>query len=313
MTRSAGSLIVAMAVGLFACRPANHYLVHPRQPVDATVIWSEDVQRDELLIHLEGAQPPGPGPFPTVLVHPEGGKTAGDMRGIIWDLAGDGYLAIAADYQRRIDGEYRRNLFAWRSESDATAIVDVAVQHPEVDQQRIAVLGFSQGGVYSLLIAAYAPERIRAVVAYYPLTDFSRWLNQPQDNVFRQWAFGVIRWYFKRESGAKSEAEFQAMLREASPYDVADSIRAPVLLVHGDSDTTAPVEESQRMANQLTKDGRDVTLLVIPGGVHIFNFRQAQQAEAAWQTTLEWLAQHMAQPHPSALDLGAAMQQHDGR
>jgi dienelactone hydrolase len=294
--------MLAVAVLLSACRPANHYLVHPQQPAGGTVTWSEDIQRDQLLIHIEGAHPPGGGPFATVIVHPEGGHTAADMRGIIWDLAGQGYCAVAADYQRRIGGTYRRSLFAWRSVADATAIVDVITQHPEVDPERIAVLGYSQGGVYSLLIAAYAPDRIKAVVSYYPVTDFPHWLDQPQANPFRRSVFGIIRWFFKRESGAESEEQFQEMLRGASPYYVAESIRAPVLLIHGDRDTTAPVEQSERMAERLARDGHEVTLLVVPGGVHIFNFRQGEEAALAWEATLQWLTRHVpSTPAPSAL------------
>ena len=36
------------------------------------------------------------------------------------------------------------------------------------------------------------------------------------------------------ESGARDEAEFQAMLRQASSYYVADAIQPPVLLIHGE-------------------------------------------------------------------------------
>ena len=293
---------------LTACWSANHYLVHPQQPPAGVVTWSDDVKRDQLLVHLEGARPPGRGPFPTVLVHPEGGKTADDMKGIIWDLAGQGYLAIAADYQRLLDGRYQRNMFVWRSPSDATAIVELASTNPDVDPQRIALLGFSQGGVFSLLIAAYAPDRIKAVVSYYPVTDFPRWLGQAQPNPFRGIAFAVIRWYFRRESGAESEAEFQTMLQRASPYYVAESIQAPVLLIHGDHDTTAPVEESQRMADRLAAAGKQVKLVVVPNAVHIFNFRQPEAARTAWEATLDWLDRHVRADAGAG---GAAVESHD--
>ena len=58
-----------------------------------------------LRMHLEWAYPIGTGPFPAVLVHPDGGSTAHKMRGVIWDLACHGYLAMAADYQRLAAGE----------------------------------------------------------------------------------------------------------------------------------------------------------------------------------------------------------------
>jgi dipeptidyl aminopeptidase/acylaminoacyl peptidase len=258
--------------------------------------WCATIQRDQLLIHLEAARPPGRGPFATVLVHPEGGRMANDMKGILWDLAGRGYLAIGADYQRMIDGKPKGTLFAWRSAADVTAVLDLTRDYADVDQQRIGVLGFSQGGVYSLLIAAYAPERVRAVVAYYPVTDFPHWLGAERSGFWQRQIHDVIRWYFRRESQTNDEAEFQAMLREASPYYVADAIQAPVLLIHGERDTTAPVEESQRMADRLSALGKTVQLMVVPGAVHIFNFRQPEQAAVAWEATLQWLDRYLARP-----------------
>jgi dipeptidyl aminopeptidase/acylaminoacyl peptidase len=283
-----------LAPSLTACHYfPDHYLIYPRHVPDDVITWSQAIAREQLLVQLEGARPPGSGPFPTVLVHPEGGKTAADMKGIIWDLAGRGYVAIAADYQRCGDGACEPNLFAWRSSSDATAVVDLTKDYAVVDQTRIGLLGFSQGGVLSLLIAAYAPDRIRAVVSYYPVTDFVYWLREDRSGWWQRRIYGVVRWYFRRQSGAVNEPDFTEMLRRASPYYVADAIQAPVLLVHGERDTTAPVEESERMAERLRALGKEADLLVIPGAVHIFNFRQQREAASAWQATVEWLDRHL--------------------
>jgi dipeptidyl aminopeptidase/acylaminoacyl peptidase len=287
-------IAIAACLGLAACNYfPDHHLVHPRTQPAGVATWSDAVLAGALLIHVRGARPPGDGPFPLVIVHPEGGKTAREMEGIIWDLAQHGYAAVAADYERWIDGAYRRNLFAWRSAADVTAIVDIARSYPGVDRDRIGLLGFSQGGVISLLIAAHAPDRVAAVVSYYPVTDFPGWLGTQRSGAGERAAFGVVRWFFRRQSGAADDAEFDRMLEAASPYYVADRITAPVLLVHGDRDGTAPVDESRRMADRLAASGHPVELLVIPGGVHIFNFRQRQHAATAWEATLAWLDRYL--------------------
>ncbi len=285
-----------LATSLVGCQPPNHYLIHPDAPPDGVVTWSDDVQRGELRIDLRWARPAGRGPFPTVLVHPEAGKTAEAMQGVIWDLASHGYLAVAADYRRLIGGEYRRNTFAWRNDADATAALDVIGSHELVDRQRIATLGFSQGGVFSLMIAASAPDRVRVVVAYYPVTDFEHWLEQRRSNPIERLVYRVIRWHFRRESGAETEQEFRALLRRASPLLHAGKIKAPVLLIHGDRDRAADVTESQRLAERLAELDREVRLVVVPGAVHIFNFRQPDKAQLAWGLSLGWLSQHLL-PH----------------
>jgi dienelactone hydrolase len=270
----------------------HHRLIYPEVAPREITTWAEDVDRGSLRMHLEWACPGGPGPFPSVLVHPAAGRTAIDMRGVLWDLASRGYLAVAADYRRMLRGKYRRSLFPWRETSDVTAAINVVRVDRRVDATRLATVGFSQGGVFSLLIAAHAPE-VRAVVAYYPVTDFRQWLDQPRPGPLRRFVYRMIRRHFRRESGARDEREFEDFLREASPFQKAELIRAPTLLVHGRDDTTAPLAESVRLADRLAELGRDVRLLVIDGAGHVFNFKDADQAREAWDATLDWLDRHL--------------------
>jgi len=51
----------------------NHYLIYPDHDPAAVITWTEDVTQGALRLHLEWAQPPGLGPFATVIVHPPGG------------------------------------------------------------------------------------------------------------------------------------------------------------------------------------------------------------------------------------------------
>jgi dipeptidyl aminopeptidase/acylaminoacyl peptidase len=271
----------------------NYTLIYPESDPPGVVTRGEDVTRGPLKMHLEWAYPSGPGPFPAVIVHPPGGELATDMKGVTRDLAQRGYLAVAVDYWRLIDGKFRRNTFAWREESDTVAALERVRAEPRADRERIAALGFSQGGIYSLLMAAHAPD-IRGVVAYYPVTDFRMWFDTERRDWGFRVAFRVIKWHFRRESGAASDAEFEEMLRLASPMSYVDSLRAPVLLIHGADDTSAPVEESRRLERALKGRGREVGLIVVPGAGHVFNFRQPEEARQTWDATLDWLRKYLS-------------------
>ncbi len=271
----------------------DHYLIHPDRDPVGVVTWTEEVTRGPLRVHLEWAQPPGSGPFPTVIVHPEGGGLAADMKGVTRDLAQHGYLAVAVDYWRLLDGKFRRNTFAWREKSDPVAALELVRAQPRVDRGRIAALGFSQGGIYSLLMAAHAPD-IKTVVAYYPVTDFRMWFNSERSDWGICLAFRVIEWHFRQESGAASDAEFEEMLRLASPMTYVESLRASVLLIHGADDTSASVEESRRLERALGGRGREVELIVVPGAGHVFNFRRPEEAQRTWDATLDWLRKHLS-------------------
>lgn len=285
---------------LVACQGPDHFLIHPRMPPESVVTWSEVETRGELRMRSAWARPPGPGPFPAVLVHPEAGGTAADMRGVLHDLASAGYLAAAADYQQRIEGRFRRNLFVWRSEEDVGLALERLERHSAVDPERIGLLGFSQGGVLSLVLAARAPPRVRAVVAYYPVTDFDAWLSRDRPNPLRRLVFRVIRWHFKKESGARSETEFVELLARASPLPQVDAIRAPVLLIHGARDASAEPLESERLAARLHELGRTVRLEIVPAAGHVFNFKDTPTACAAWRSTLDWLDRYVAAARTSS-------------
>jgi len=275
------------------CARTNHYLIYPQQPAPEVTVWSADVARGDLTMHIEGARPPGAGPFPTVLVFPEEERTASDMHGVIWDLAARGYVAIAADYQRRIEGKYRRSMFAWQSSGDLSLILDATRAYPEVDQNRIGALGFSEGAVVSLLIAAQDPDRVKAVVAYYPITDFPRWYAGKRSGLSDRILFALARWQLRDESRASNDDEFQSKLNLASPLSLAEYIHAPVLFVHGAQEALIPPEESERMAARMKASGRTAEVLLLPAGGRFFNFRQPQEATKAWQATLAWFDRYL--------------------
>jgi dipeptidyl aminopeptidase/acylaminoacyl peptidase len=291
----ARTAIVGITLAVLAgCERPNHYLIHPRQPAPDVVTWQADFGRDQLWVHLEGARPPGPGPFPTVLVLPEEDHTAKDMRGIAWDLASRGYVAIAADYKRRTNGRYQRTYFAWRSTGDLELVLDAMRAYPEVDEDRLGVLGYSEGAVVGLLMAAHDPDRLKAVIAYSPITDFPRWYDAKRSGLSpTRVLIELARWQLRVDSGAPNHEEFERMLRLASPLPMAEYVKAPVLLVHGADDTLALPEESERMADALKAHGVTTKLVVVPGGERLFNFRQEPQAMAAWNQTLDWLDRYL--------------------
>ena len=266
----------------------NHYVLHPRETPPGAQSWSETHTYGDLQVRMIWVRPPAPGPLPVVIVHPEAGHDATEMRGVLNDLSRAGYLAVAADYRRR----GRDNLIPWRDPDDPRRVMDRVLAHPDVDRERVGLLGFSQGGVFSLLIAAY-DRRAAAVVAYYPVTDFEAWLRQENAGFGRRQVFRIIRAGFRRASGAKSDAELATTLRRASPMHQAETIDVPVLLVHGERDSSAGVEESKRLAARLQELGKPVELLIVPGAGHVFNFRDRKQAALAWSETLRFLNQNL--------------------
>lgn len=289
MTARGKTLLPLLALPLLAgC--VDHYLGYPRRPPPAVLHQTETLDRGALRVRLEWARPRLVDRAPAVIVHPEAGHEAREMRGVLFDLARRGWVAVAADYRR---ADRRGTLFAWRERSDPLAVWERVARDPAVDPSRIALLGFSQGGVYSLVIAAES-GRAAAVVAYYPVTDFAAWLDDPGRSAGARWVFRRIRGHFYRQSGARSEEEFATLLARASPLRHAERIQAPVLLVHGTRDRSASIAESRRLAARLRELGRPVELLEVEGAGHVFNFRDEGKASTAWAATVRFLERHLA-------------------
>jgi dipeptidyl aminopeptidase/acylaminoacyl peptidase len=148
---------------------------------------------------------------------------------------------------------------------DVAAALDWLAGQPGVDPTRLAVLGYSQGGQVALLTGTRS-ARLRAIVAYYPVTDVERWKETT--------TFPGIPGYITAvcEPGG-------ADLR--SPVTQADRITATALLVHGDADTRVPTEQSVLMRDALQRAGRRVQLVLVPGGVHGFTLEQDAGSRAA--------------------------------
>ncbi len=323
--------------GLGGCRPMDYQLLHPLRRFPQ--LWQESgiFDRRQLRIHWLAFYPNSPNPLPAVLVHPDAGGFAEDMKGICLDLARRGYFAVAVHYQRLEALEKKNPLFPWKSPEDAVAVLAHLRAHPRVNPERIGLLGYSKGGVLSLLIAAadgqvdpsapryecrglpssraqaeglradpnrpsYAPpskaglssaKGIKAVVAYYPLADFEEWLDPSRYNFPKSLLFRGIRRYFLQELGVSTWEEALPQLRAASPLRHVERIRAPVLLIHGAKDTTAPLAQVQRLCRRLKECGNSCQLMVLPHAGHVFNFRDRKTGEMAWEKTTEFLKKHL--------------------
>jgi dipeptidyl aminopeptidase/acylaminoacyl peptidase len=140
-----------------------------------------------------------------------------------------------------------------RQPDDVVRVAEWLRSVPGVQADRIGLVGFSQGGQVALLAGA-RDARLRAVVAYYPVTDVARWKTTTANADIPSYVAAVC------EPGG---VEARSPVRHTA-------IAASVLLVHGDADTRVPTEQSVLMRDALVAAGRRVQLLLVPGAQHGF-------------------------------------------
>jgi len=141
---------------------------------------------------------------------------------------------------------------------DVVQAVRWLAAQPGVDPARIALVGFSQGGQVALLAAARGAA-VRAVVAYYPVTDVARWKTTTTNPDIPGYVQAVC------EPGGTAPR---------SPLQNAAALTPPVLLVHGDQDTRVPTEQSLLLHDSLAALGKQTSLLLVPGAPHGFTAEQ---------------------------------------
>ena len=124
-------------------------------------------------ISIERFEPKAPGRYPAVLVvHGAGGMTIGGplFREAARTLAGRGYVAHVVHYFELTDTKIadlatmKANFPAWMK-ALADGVTNASTQ-PNVDPERVGLLGFSLGAYLSLSLALY-DARVLAIVEYF--------------------------------------------------------------------------------------------------------------------------------------------------
>jgi carboxymethylenebutenolidase len=222
-----------------------------------------------------GTPAPAPSLAPAVIVLPEidgfcEGTVAAAQR-----LADAGYVALALDLYAPYGStpmlRGSGDTMAWlarlndrRQLSDLVMAISWLQEVPGVDPARIAVLGFSVGGRYAMMLTT-EPHPLRAVVAFYS----------------RPWPGGAI-------------AEIAL-----APGEHVARFGVPVCAVFGADDELIPPEMVETFGGLLLADAaQGHELHVVPGRHFFANVSRPRRylpesTEAAWAVVLQFLRAHL--------------------
>ena len=168
--RIAGGLttVVVAALVAFVVSPAVVATNVPRPALGATpssrgLAYEPVTLSTDDGVHLAGWYLPSTNRAAVVLLH-----GAGSTRSNVLDqaavIAGHGFGVLLIDARGHGDSGGRAMDFGWHGDADIAAATDYLAGRPDVDRQRIGVVGMSMGGEEALGASA-TNELIRAVVA----------------------------------------------------------------------------------------------------------------------------------------------------
>jgi len=141
-----------------------------------------------------------------------------------------------------------------------------------VDANKLGLMGASAGGHLASLAAVTAEDstRVGAVAVFFPPADFLDYGGQRLDRAAEGEMGRIVRAlaFPAGESDGKTQEEVTEALEAISPARLVTSHAPPFLLIHGDADTSVPLQQSEVMVAALKKEGVAAELVVKPGGTH---------------------------------------------
>ncbi len=256
--------------------------LHSMQPVRIEA-------RDGLELHGYLTRPDGEGPYPLVVL-PHGGpyfvRDFWNYDPEVQMLAAAGYAVLQINF--RGSGGYgeafiKAGFRQWggKMQQDLADATRWAIDKGIAKAGNACIYGGSYGGYAALMGAATDPDLYACAIGYAGVYD----LNLMYEKGDIQWT-GRGRDYLDQVLGKDEQDRARR-----SPVNLADRIKAPVLLIHGKKDLRVPFDHAKAMENALIKAGNPPETLYRKGEAHGF-YDEANRREA-YRRILDFLARHL--------------------
>ncbi len=147
---------------------------------------------------------------------------------------------------------------------------------PELDLDRVGIVGWSFGGYMSALAVLKRPDVYKAAVAGAPVAD---WLDY--DTHYTERYLGL--------PGKDNPA-----YKEASLLTYAANLKRPLLIVHGTADDNVYFRHSLRLADALFRSGKEFELLPLSGLTHMVP--EPVVMERLWSRIAEQFQKNLGKP-----------------
>lgn len=162
---------------------------------------------------------------------------------------------------------------------DVLALLDAAVERPDLDRERVGVMGGSYGGYMTSWLASHAPERFVAGISERAVNAWDSFVGSSDIG------------YFFADGYVGSDPAEQ---RHRSPLSHAGRIGIPLLIIHSEHDWRCPVEQAQRLYVALKSRGAETEMLLFPGEGHeLSRSGRPRHRRQRFEAILEWWGRYL--------------------
>src|SRR5215470_13444462 len=260
--------IIAKATG-YATAQSIHYRSPDGRQIPAFLYRPHSLSsKGPAIVYLHGGMP-------------REGALLNEFDAFAQHLVSEGFVVLAPAY-RGTTG-YGDDLARFEAGDDIVQDIRAGADYlknlPEVDSQRVAVLGFSFGGYLSLLTIAREPDLFAAAIVFSGASDL---IKEYQQNYLGRPLLTEIM-------GGTPEEKPQEY-RSHSPVFIADRIKTPLLILCGTADYPA-YDQMQEMATTLKQAQKTYEFVEYPGAGHRFEGKDALDAS---QQVSRFLTAHLS-------------------
>ena len=132
---------------------------------------------------------------------------------------------------------------------------------PELDSERIAVMGGSYGGYMVLAAMTHYNDRLKAGIEIVGISNFITFLENTKE---------YRRDLRRVEYGDERDPKMREFLLKISPVTNADKITKPMFIAQGLNDPRVPVGESEQIVSAIRQNGNQVWYLLAKDEGHGF-------------------------------------------
>jgi dipeptidyl aminopeptidase/acylaminoacyl peptidase len=168
-------------------------------------------------------------------------------------LASRGYVAAALSQPGYGHSDGPPDFCGPFTQEAVLVAIDFLRNQPFVHPNKVALYGYSRGAIVASMVATKDPK-LAAVVLGAGAYDFFRWYPTPLRGIDAN---------IEREAGTSAEA-----FRARSAIYHVDTIKAPILLLHGAQDERVPVQQAEAFADKLQTNSIAVKVKIFPNARH---------------------------------------------
>ncbi|WP_226065067.1 S9 family peptidase [Kaistella polysaccharea] len=168
------------------------------------------------------------------------------------------------------------------SVKDIGALLDWIAKQPELDKDRIMIMGGSYGGFMTLATAYEYADKIKCSVDIVGISDFNTFLKNTEE---------YRRDLRRAEYGDERDPKMSEFFTKIAPLNNTDKIKKPMFIIQGTNDPRVPVTEAMQMRDKLKAQGNTVWYLEAKNEGH--GFRKKENVDFQRLAVIKFMQEYL--------------------